>query len=158
MKFDWAVKSDTGSITVMCGISGSGKSTWVKANGSKFIVICPDEFRKVLTGQDFYAPAEEMVWSCVKTATRVFAKQGKHVLIDATSTTISSRSQWIRIAKEVEVPVHCVWIQASLEDCKRRNSERTRQVPDDVIDRQFASFEPPTDAEGFALISVCQPQ
>lgn len=123
-----------GSITILCGISGSGKSTWVSKNGQNYVVLCPDDFRKVLTGQDFYGPAEEAVWSCVKTTARVLAgMQNRDILIDATAVSVGQRSQWVRMAKELGVPVHCVMLDVPVEICKQRNLTRDRQVPDMVI-------------------------
>lgn len=144
----------TGSITILCGISGSGKSTWAR-NHSEYTILCPDEFRFALTGRDFYSAAEEAVWSCVKTAARVLAGPQKHnILIDGTAVTKSSRSQWIRLAQELSVPIHCVYINRPVEVCKERNRDRVRNVPDSVIERQSDSLEPPTEDEGFATVTT----
>jgi predicted kinase len=143
----------SGSITILCGISGSGKSTWVKEKCRHYVVLCPDEFRRVLTGHDFYGPAEESVWACVKTTARVLAGvQKRAILIDATAVTVSQRSQWVRMANELKVPIHCIILDVPLSICKERNLARQRQVPDEVIERQAAQLEIPTESEGFSSV------
>lgn len=144
-----------GSLTILCGISGSGKSTWVKENGQNYVVLCPDDFRKVLTGQDFYGPAEEVVWACVKTAARVLAgHQNCDILIDATAVSVGQRSQWVRMSQELDIPIHCVVLDVPLEICKERNAARERKVPESVIERQAELLEQPTEAEGFCTVRI----
>jgi predicted kinase len=142
-----------GSITVLCGLSCSGKSTWVRKNGWSYVVLCPDEFRRILHGHDFYGAAEEFVWGSVKTAARVLAgPQKRDILIDATAITVGQRGQWVRIAKEIGVPIICFVFDVPLEVCLERNQARKRKVPDDVLNRQADLFEFPTEDEGFASV------
>ncbi len=115
------------------------------------IILCPDDFRKVITGQDYYAPLDEIVWFCVKNTARVLLKK-YNVTIDATSLTIGSRHQWIQIAEEEGVEIDCNVFDTSLETCKERNAKRERTVPDEVMDRMAEQFERPVLEEGFANI------
>jgi predicted kinase len=143
-----------GSITILCGLSASGKSTWANQQDS-YIIICPDEFRQVLTGRDYYAGAEEAVWSAVKTAARVLAGcQKRDILIDATAVTPGQRSQWIRMANELGVPIHCLVFDVPLEVCLERNQARERKVPEEVLNRQAELLETPSEDEGFASVRI----
>jgi len=137
---------------ILCGLPGSGKSTWLEYRTfSNEIVLCPDEFRKTITGQDYYAPLDEIVWFCVKNAARVLIKQ-VDLIIDATSLSKGSRSQWIRIAQEAGVQVWCYYFDTPLELCKERIEKRERVVPDEVMERMVNQFEYPTLDEGFEEI------
>lgn len=141
------------TLTLLCGFPACGKST-VASEMIGVVVLCPDDFRKVLTGQDFYAPAEELVWGTVKTCARVLLRSGHTVVIDATNLTIGSRAQWIKIAGECGVPINCHWVSTGMLECKRRNAMRTRTVPDTVMDRMAETFEPPTVDEGFDHVTI----
>ena len=61
-------------LQILCGFPGSGKSTFIsqqrRSSVRPPIVLCPDDFRRILTGQDFFRHAEEMAWSHVKTSAR----------------------------------------------------------------------------------------
>lgn len=141
------------SITLMCGLPACGKSSYLMGF-NEIVILCPDDFRLVLTGKDFYAPAEDSVWSHVKVAARVLAKHYP-VFIDATCLTIGSRAQWVRIAKDIDVPINCIIIDTPLEVCLSRNANRERQVPEDIIRRMQENYVAPTYEEGFDNIKTC---
>lgn len=152
------IQKDTSAskLSLLCGLPCSGKSTWVQKQLASLenIVLCPDDFRLILTGQEFYAPAEDSVWSHVKTAARVLLKShsNRTVIIDATHLTVGSRSQWIRMSKERQVSIDCIWFDVSLDECMRRMQHRERKIPHDVMLRMATDFVPPTVAEGFENI------
>jgi len=142
----------SGSITLMVGLPGCGKSTFLE-HCTDSVVLCPDHYRKVLTGQDYFAPAEDSVWSHVKVTARVMVGIcHKHIVIDATHLTVGSRAQWIRIAKSLEVPISCVVFHVPYEVCLERNNARNRVVPEDIMEHMRDLFEPPTEEEGFQEI------
>lgn len=142
-------------IILFCGLPGSGKSTWLSEHpDSSNVILSSDDFRKVITGgQDFYAPLEEIVWFCVKNAARVLIVDHS-VVIDATSLTVGSRNQWIRIAQDAGVEIDCYVFNTRLDICKERNAQRERFVPDDVMDRMAEQFELPAEDEGFTGIYI----
>jgi predicted kinase len=140
-------------ITLLCGLPASGKTTTTKQEGdmvcTEAITICPDDVRKILSGKDHFPPVEEFVWGSVKTCARILLSQDRHIIIDATHLTKGSRMQWIRIADEFDCHIRIFWHDTPLDECKRRNAARERQVPEDVMDRMAEGFEPPTLDEGF---------
>jgi predicted kinase len=134
-------------LILMCGFPGSGKSTLLKeAPGA--VVLCPDEFRLALTGQEYLAEAEDFVWATVKLTARVLLERDMTVIIDATHLTIGSRAQWLKLAPS-HADVECWWVKTPFEVCCERNRNRSRKVPDSIMQRFMDSFVPPTDAEGF---------
>ena len=146
-----------GKLSITVGIPGCGKSTWLDAEPlcltDGFVILCPDDFRKDITGQDYYPPAEDFVWAQVKTTARVLARRGYHVVIDATALSKWSRAQWVKIANDLEVDITVYVFDTPISICKIRNASRDRKVPEDVIDRMYAQFQRPDETEGFAQIS-----
>ncbi len=153
-------------LWITCGIPGSGKSTWAAEfqqrsnnetlNYKNIVILCPDSYRMEMTGRAFFAPAEEAVWSAVKVTARVLLRSGYNVMIDATNTSKSSRSQWVRIAKEIGVICACFWADTTHDVCKSRNANRVHPVPDDVLDRMIQDFENPAIEEGFRLYKLSE--
>ncbi len=148
-------------LRIMCGFPGSGKSTYLKNHFSATaneVILCPDEFRFELTGQQYHGPAEDMVWSHVKIAARVLLKGKYDVIIDGTHLTRASRGSWIRIAKEMDVGVMCRWQNVSPDIAVQRNKDRPQGhiVPEKVMDRMIKSFVRPTPEEGFFYVEVCE--
>lgn len=138
-------------LILLVGLPGSGKSTYANEDRGH-VVICPDDFRRILTGQDYYKPAEESVWSHVKTSARALLLRGYKVVIDATALTRSARSQWIQIAKEMNVPASAIYFDTPYDICLQRNKSRERNVPEIVMASMRSSLTLPTTEEGFASI------
>lgn len=147
------------NLVLVCGLPGSGKSTFMEKLERDFLtVLCPDEFRKILTGKNFHGPAEETIWSHVKIATRVFLMRGYHVGLDSTAITPHSRRQWISLAKEIDpnICVGCHVLLTPYSLCFLRNAQRDRIVPDFVMEKKREEFSIPTLDEGFSYIDFHQ--
>lgn len=146
-------------LTVMCGLPGSGKSTYLEEHFSTIdpeIVLCSDDFRWALTGQQYYGPAEDSVWSHVKIAARVLLKKGYHIIIDGTHLTIASRRSWIALSLEIGCDIDCMWANVAYPVTVERNRKRPRGkiVPDYVMERMELNFDQPDTEEGFSRIHL----
>jgi len=142
-------------LIVICGLPGSGKSTYVKKMwGDSHVVICADEFRKVHTGRDFYPSAEPVIYQMVKVTVEVLLRRSMPVVIDMTSLTVKSRLKWVELARKCGAPVRCVWMDVATSTCLARNASRERKVPVQVIEAMADRFKPPSGAnnEGFDAI------
>ena len=143
-------------LIVMVGISGSGKSTF--ANGLKTslnaTVVETDAIRVELTGNAEDQSQNGRVFGVAKKRVGDLLCMGKNVVIDATSLNIRDRKDWINIAKSAgALPVAYV-VKTDLATAKTRNAQRTRKVPDWVIEKQFAKFTVPTKSEGFDSVTI----
>lgn len=142
-------------LIVLCGLPGSGKSTYAQKKwGDSHVIICADEFRKVYTGKDFDLSAEHMIHLMVSTTVEVLLRRSTPVVIDMISLTIKSRFKWINLAKRCGAPVRCVLMDIAVCLCKARNTDRERKVPEHVIHEMANRFVYPTDEEGFDSIET----
>lgn len=149
-------------LTIMCGFPSSGKSTYLAKTCPHTpideVILCPDDFRLELTGQQYHGPAEDTVRSHVKIAARVLLKGDYDVVIDGTHLTRGSRKSWIRIAEESGVSVMCKWQNVSPQVARKRNKYGpvSQYVPVEKMNRIIQSFEPPSEEEGFIkVIRLC---
>lgn len=133
------------TLTIMCGLPRSGKSTWIKRNRKNSVVISPDKIRSEIFGHQFFNNAEDFVWGFTKAMARIVLEQGKDATIDATHINYSSRGMWFKIAEEYGVDLEMVWVKTSLAECIKRNkeSEKGQKLPDEVIERMAIYFEDP---------------
>lgn len=142
-------------VFVLCGIPGSGKSTWIinQMRLMRDVLISRDNIRfMLLKDDDDYFACEEkvrnMFFQAIKNNTA--NDDFDNLYIDATHLTRKARSQvrsWIRrrpyqIAVSFEVP---------LEVALERNAQRTgrAKVPETVIYNMYHRYDIPSLKEGF---------
>jgi len=149
---------NTPTVTLMCGLPRSGKSTWIRKNKIDEIVISPDEVRAKIFGHQFFANAEGFVWAFAESMVKLLLEQDKSVIIDATNITSASRYKWIKIAESYKAKVKIVFFKTSLKVCLRRNekSKAGQKLPEKVINNMAIWFEDPiySEEEGFEILHV----
>lgn len=75
--------------------------------------------------------------------------------VDATHLTPKERRPYFRIAG---CRIEAVYFQVPAGICRRRNAQRDRVVPPEVIDRMAAKLVRPSKAEGFSRIWLVTPE
>ena len=154
------------NLFLMCGVAGSGKSTYLK-HLENACVISRDEIRFGLIGDnDEYFSKEDQVFS-------IFIKQiqacidsdstPRDIYVDATHLTKKSRDKTLNALDLVNVnDIVILVVKPSLTECLHRNAKRSgrRYVPPYVIRRMYAQFQPPEDDENkiFDVIYVEVPK
>lgn len=141
-------------LTVLCGIPGSGKTTWRERQRQGDVIVCLDEIRRELTGDPSCQEVNDEVYKIARRRVREALEEGRDVTVDATNTTRSERRNWVKLAEEAGVEARCVWLQASVEQAMAANTERDRNVPREVIERMARRLQPPRRSEGFSEVLV----
>lgn len=138
-------------LTVMVGISGSGKSFHANKLQSSLNakLIETDALRQELLGSVQDQTQNGRIFAVARDRVNKFLAEGHNVIIDATSLNPKERRDWIKIAHDNGAEVHAHFVSVSVEIAKARNLQRLRQVPDWVIDKQVAKLQAPSKNEGF---------
>ena len=126
---------------VLVGVSGSGKSTF--SDGMGIPVVATDEIRRELYGSEEDQQNPDKVFEVAFTRAATFLGMGMDVCFDATNTT-----EWGRkiLLRKIGLRTHsqfkkvAILFMTPLEEAKRRNNNRGRVVPEDVIDRQYVQL------------------
>jgi len=146
----------------LIGVPGAGKSTWIKDQiwALGLTVVSTDAF------VEDYARAQSKTYSEVftdymPTAVNLMAEQvvrarelGHTVIWDQTSTTVASRAKKFRMLPDYD-HIAVVFRTPEHTELVRRLSSRWESgkiVPDHVIASMIASWEEPTEEEGFKEI------
>ena len=147
-------------LIVMCGLSGSGKSTIAKnlQKQLKCEVIATDDIREELgdvNDQTQNSKVFHIFYERIKEALR----KGKTVVADATFLTLKDRHRLLREVDEVErscghVTKAIIVVGRKIESCLELNAARDRIVPEEVIYRQRAKFQIPFEEEGWDRVHI----
>jgi predicted kinase len=139
-------------IVLLVGLPGSGKSTWVSGRTG---VLSSDSLREVLaddaTDQTIHARVFRVLRYLLKN--RLELKR-PITYIDATSLTPKERQPYIKLAKQCGSEIEAIFFDVPVIECQRRNRQRSRIVPDDVIERMAPKLVPPRVVEGFSRVTV----
>ena len=147
-------------VYVLVGVPGSGKSTWIKNQdwALGMTIVSTDAF------VEDYARAQGKTYSEVFTEYMptavglmaeqvIFAREHGHTVIwDQTSTTVKSRARKFHMLPNYEHIAVVFKTPDHTELMRRLMSRPGKEIPDHVIASMIASWEMPTEEEGFTEI------
>ena len=102
-------------VYLLCGIIGSGKSTWASSNKDKLeaLIVCQDNIREMLYGDYDYRPELENVVKLIsRNAIKELLKHNENIIIDECWETINveTRSELIQFCKSIQPKCEIVCI------------------------------------------------
>jgi len=147
------------------GISGSGKSRWIKSlEGQGYVVISPDDIRRELTGSISDQTRNADVFPLAFKRTIDALNSGKSVIFDATNVVSYHRKSMLDTLKKrvyVDFDAYAKVFDADPEISKQRirndikNGVDRSDVPDFAIDKQHGNFTKDLDkieADGYKIM------
>ena len=146
------------TLYITVGLPGSGKSTYVKnfIKDKEIEYLSSDSLRAVYGKSEEDQTVTPLVFGHIKRKVDEFLKDGKNVLVDATSVNRKERSDYINTAKKYGAKVVAIVFkmdrQGLIDRNKKRGEQGGRVVPDWVIDKMLNKFEEPSYDEGIDVI------
>ena len=146
------------TLYITVGLPGSGKSTYVKnfIKDKEIEYLSSDSLRAVYGKSEEDQTVTPLVFGHIKRKVDEFLKDGKNVLVDATSVNRKERSDYINTAKKYGAKVVAIVFkmdrQGLIDRNKKRGEQGGRVVPDFVIDKMLAKFEEPSYGEGIDVM------
>lgn len=144
----------------LVGVPASGKSTWVdnqawalacaKVSTDKWVEIYAREVGKTYSEvfTDFMPTAVDLMAKEVVAA----REAGRDIIWDQTSTTVKSRKRKFNMLPDYEHIAVVFKTPEHTELMRRLFSRPGKDIPDHVIASMIASFEMPSEDEGFKEI------
>ena len=146
------------TLYITVGLPGSGKSTYVKnfIKDKEIEYLSSDSLRAVYGKSEEDQTVTPLVFGHIKRKVDEFLKDGKNVLVDATSVNRKERSDYIKTAKKYGAKVVAIVFkmdrQGLIDRNKKRGEQGGRVVPDWVIDKMLNKFEEPSYDEGIDVM------
>jgi predicted kinase len=146
-------KKTKGAVVLSIGLPGSGKSSWFKRHN--IIPLSSDLVRGLLFDDPTEQRYQDLVFSTLRAMLRARMIAGRPWnYIDATNLSPKERHSWIKMARDFGYEAHAVFFDVPTEVCMERNRMRSRNVPDEIMQRMGAKLRPPKFEEGFAKITI----
>lgn len=151
---------------LMIGLPGIGKTTFIKDRlgiKKEIIVISPDNERFALfdyekTGIDFVPERENEVWKIVFDKLIKATLTAKDIVFDATNLKVKRRNKILSKIAHTHYTIYYIYFQANLQLALKRNSERKRKVPVEIIIEKYHSLDfPNIDEERVDKLSIVDP-
>lgn len=129
-------------LVVMCGLPGSGKSTYCKNYLKNHAYVSGDQLKTVPK---------------IKKAIKEWIAQGyKYIVVDSCNVTPDKRKEYIELAASLSLDCYCIWIDATKEKAIQQNDKRKLEglpgVPSIAIYTANKKFIAPTEDEGFVKV------
>ena len=137
-------------VTVMSGLPGSGKDTWLSRNRKDLPIVSLDDVREELD----VAPTDNQgkVAQAAQEKCRGYLRSGTSFAFNATNTMRLTRNRWIDLFAGYNARIEVIYLEPLFEELLRRNRSRGNSVPEPVIHKLASKCEPPTWLECHDLV------
>ncbi|PWT75164.1 MAG: poly(A) polymerase [Chloroflexi bacterium] len=142
------------TVTLMAGLPGAGKDTWIHEHMADIPVIALDDIRRELgigaTGN------QGKVVMTAKARARNYLRRRQSFIWNATNIIRALRSQLVDLFTAYHARVRIVYIEAPFATVLARNQHRQYTVPQAVIEKLAGKLELPDPTEAHEVIWIEQ--
>jgi predicted kinase len=140
------------TVTLMSGLPGSGKDTWLARHRPGLPVVSLDDLRAGLAVDA--ADNQGEVIQAAREGCREYLRAGRDFAFNGTNTVRQTRKRWIDLFTDYGARVELVYLEPSLAVIFGQNERRGKPVPKQVIQYLVEKLEPPTWAEAHSVSLV----
>ena len=148
------LRQEHATLRILCGPSGSGKSSWVAELPKGYEMISLDEIRVELTGKRDDQSRNGEVFQRAVDRLKKLLREKKEVIWDGTNLLRDGRARLVKIGVDYGAFVQIVVFQTPQKEVRRQNKKREFRVPDTVLDRQIERMEWPQIDEAHEVVVV----
>jgi F420-dependent oxidoreductase-like protein len=149
------VRLAEGSLVVLVGPPGSGKSTWAAGQFRPDQVVSSDGLRSVVGTGEHDQRASKDAFDVLDLVVERRLRRRLTTVVDTLGTDGKRRRRWRDAAAAAGVPCVAVVFDVDAAECRARNRSREHPVPGPVLSSMLASWPGHRDAlagEGFAAV------
>ncbi len=129
-----------GTLVVLCGISGCGKSTFAAANFTTTQIVSSDECRAILSDDPADQSVSGRAFELLHWITDQRLRRKRTTAVDSTALSKRARRDLLKIAHSNQAHIVLICFDIPLAECLARDIARERTVGPVVIGRQYKAF------------------
>jgi predicted kinase len=139
-------------VTLLSGLPGAGKDTWLARHRSHLPVVSLDILRDELD----IDPADNQgeVVQAGRERCREFLRTGSDFAFNGTNITQQTRARWISLFADYQAHVEIVYVEPPLRVILAQNRARSQPVPENIMRRLIERLDPPSITEAHELLTV----
>ena len=140
------------NVTVMAGLPGAGKDTWIAANRPDLPVVSLDNIR-----DEIGAPRtgnQGRVIQAAREKAREHLRAGQDFVWNATNVTRQMREKSLRLLLDYNAHIEIAYIEASPNKLFAQNRQRQSAIPEAALRGLLHKLEPPKAWEAHELTLV----
>ena len=132
-------------MILLVGLPASGKSYKARELTQEYDaeIFSSDALREELFGDVNHQADNNKLFIELHRRIKECLKTGKSAIYDATNINYKRRMAFIQEIKNISCEKICVLMATPYEECLRRNAERERKIPEEVIKRMYMNFNIP---------------
>ncbi len=138
------------TVTLMAGLPGSGKDTWLSRNRSDLPIVSLDDIRGELDVEP--TDNQGQVAQLARERCREFLRAGTPFAFNATNTMKLTRGRWLDLFTDYKARIEIVYLEPAFGKIIQQNKSRMNNVPETVIHKLADKCEPPTWLECHNLL------
>lgn len=139
-------------VTLLTGLPGSGKTTWINENAKDRAIVSADNIRKDLK----ISPTDNQgtVIQLVKEMAKSYLRDKKPFVWDATHLSKQIREPIIQLLLDYKAYIEIVHIEKPEKELRAGNLQRPNPVPNKAIDKMILKWEIPDYSECHKLTKI----
>ncbi|MDX6264250.1 MAG: hypothetical protein QOH84_5938 [Kribbellaceae bacterium] len=127
-------------VVVLVGPGAAGKSTWAAETFAADLVVSSDRLRALVgAGEDDLAASAD-AFVLLEEVVRQRIGRRLTTVIDTLGLDRDRRRNWLAMAREQGIPCVAVAFDTPAAECRRRNRERDKRIPADVLTGQLKTW------------------
>ncbi len=138
------------TVTMMSGLPGSGKDTWIRSHCPGLPVVSLDQIRRELNVDP--GDNQGVVAQKAKDRCREHLRAKRDFVFNATNTMSLTRARWLKLFEQYDARIRIVYLEPAWTLLLKQNRDRKCQVPEEVVQRLADKLQPPTSLECHELV------
>lgn len=143
-----------GEVTLMSGLPGTGKDTWLSNNYPDLPMISLDNIRR----EHRISPKSEqgLVANMAREQAKEYLRKHRPFVWNATNITTQMRESLISLFETYKARVHIIYLETTWSNQRERNSHREYAVPNDAVENMLGKLVLPEvhEARNVEWISI----
>ena len=141
-------------VVVTCGISGSGKSTWIAKNLPDYKIVSLDNWRQQVAKSRSDQSQNSRIVQLAKEQLKSLLRTHSKIVWDATNIRRDFRQQVINISRDYGALVTLAIFHCPEDIYFERNKKRRHNIPKGVLVKQIEQLEFPELNEGDRVLII----